>query len=175
MPKKPEKPRPSRRYTPPPSADYPLDRLKSASAVVAPPGLGGFPFTLASLFAKPGTDAQAAFLPGRHQEHSRRGELHVGGRRQPARTRRSSRRAAALVPGQSLTAASLSTSPVLFTAEPGEDAGPLSMQDIHFPPYHEWVPSNRPLDAGGGLQGIRDIHFPPSDPRDPRHPLSAIP
>ena len=59
MPKKPEKPRPSRRYTPPPSADYPLDRLKSASAVVAPPGLGGCPFTLASLFAKPGTDAQA--------------------------------------------------------------------------------------------------------------------
>ncbi len=53
MPRKPEDPRPSRRYNP--EADLPLDRLKSASAVVAPPGFAALaPFSLAALFAEPG-------------------------------------------------------------------------------------------------------------------------
>ena len=52
MPRKPEDPRPSRRYDPA-AAPFPLDRLKSGSAIVAPPGFGGFPFSLAALFARP--------------------------------------------------------------------------------------------------------------------------
>ncbi len=53
MPRKPEDPRPSRRYNP--EADLAMDRLKSASAIVAPPGFAVVaPFSLAALFAEPG-------------------------------------------------------------------------------------------------------------------------
>ncbi len=58
MPRKPTDPRPDRCYIPLP-ADLPLDRLRSASAIVAPPGFGLLPMSLASLFANPGPDAQA--------------------------------------------------------------------------------------------------------------------
>src|SRR5579883_1798603 len=58
MPRKPDHPRPSRRYNPMP-ADLPLDRLNSASAIIAPPGFGVLPMSLAALFAEAGPDAQA--------------------------------------------------------------------------------------------------------------------
>src|SRR5580692_11082049 len=62
MPRKPEDPRPKRRYNPV-STELPLDRLKSASAIVAPPGFGFLPFSLASLFGEPGRVAQAPTPP----------------------------------------------------------------------------------------------------------------
>src|SRR5580692_8134783 len=62
MPRKPEDPRPKRRYNPV-STELPLDRLKSASAIVAPPGFGFLPFSLASLLGEPNRTAQAPTPP----------------------------------------------------------------------------------------------------------------
>ena len=55
MPRKPTDPRPARRYDPA-AAPFPLDRLRSASAIMAPPGFSASPAAWRRMFADAGRD-----------------------------------------------------------------------------------------------------------------------